>query len=1063
MKVKRMVKIINFTALSLALVFSIANAKDNKDDSTNLHNLLNAKTATLEHELWDGNQISTYHGNHGDFVSYHVTGNSGLEWPKGSQKTAVFQAGLWLAGIVDNSIRTAAAEYTCEFEPGPYAGNPDDAGNRIYRIYKAEIVAMLAGLSTANMDLNNDGTAETVSIPTRDYREWPVSLGAPFVDVDGDGAYDYTIDYPDILGDQFHWYVMNDGNPDIHTPLWATQPLNIEVQTSIFGFDRPPNDALGNTMFIRWVMVNKGTQPIDSMFVSIWHDDDVGDANDDFVGCDTSLSVGFTYNDGSDVTYGTAAPVSGSDFFQGPTVPSPGDTATILTWSKELGYHKKDLPGKRTLPLSSFVKYIRGDDNYGDPETAEETYNYMNGKIGISGGDYIDPTTNQPSVFYGNGDPVTGAGWLDAMDHPSGDRRFLMTSGPFTMAPGDTQEVVGCVIIGAGPDPLTSVLVFKYFDKFAQNAFDSNFDLCSPVAPDVTVAQLDKKVILSWETNLDEVTDYNCLGYNFQGYNVYQGESPTGPWQRIATYDEIDEVKIITDETLDLNTGLLLSQPVQFGDDTGLLHYVEIDQDAVRGNAALINNRVYYFTVTSYAYDGATAPKTIESTFKPLTVVPGNTGVGNTLANTYDDVIDVVHSTGVAATQFNPIVIDPYLLTNLDYDITINIVDSVHHWTLTQGSDVILDSTLFPVTQDYFDALTDAAGGVEPTDVYVNKQITDGFIFTAEQGMFDITGADSAYASVDADTSTSLVFSGLGAGGDADYWAAFINFLNVAYNGLVPAPDGMPTNDLLQRDVEIRFSETGSIASYYNVQVLTGSATADTLMVPFELWDTQDDRRINVAVYQVAGAKPARWWALDDSLTYKFTANIQIIPVFEDYNATATYDFADDASKMGWVIGFNSGTSRFEFDNIFRLVFPNPLIAGTDTFTFNGSGVTTSSSISSDLDQIGVYPNPYYGHNPEERNPQEHIVYITNLGVGTTTIRIFTLSGDLVSKMTHTIDDVNDSDRRVSWDMRNRAGVPVASGMYLIHVDVEDSSGKNIGERILKLAVFQPEERLGIY
>jgi len=350
-----------------------------------------AKTAVLEYELWDGNQISTYHRNNGAVVDHTATGDSGLEWPKASGKTAIYASGIWMAGMVQGGIRTAAAEYTREFQPGAFGEDNNDSKYRIYRIYKAEIDAMKAHNATADFDLNNDGVAETITVPTKDYREWPAEDGAPFVDVNGDQVYDYTVDYPDILGDQFHWYIMNDGGS--HANLWTTLPLNVEVQTSIFGFDRAPNDALGNTMFVRWVIVNKGEETIDSMFVSIWHDDDVGDANDDFVACDTTLSIGYTYNDGRDAKYGVAVPVSGSDFFQGPLVDAPGDSAELLTWDVDStgvdllgnlvsGYHQAMVYDKRMLPLTSFVKYINGDDEYGDPETAEEAYRYMNGLKG---------------------------------------------------------------------------------------------------------------------------------------------------------------------------------------------------------------------------------------------------------------------------------------------------------------------------------------------------------------------------------------------------------------------------------------------------------------------------------------------------------------------------------------------------------------------------------------------------------------------------------------------------------------------------------------------------------
>jgi len=99
--------------------------------------------APVEHVVWDGNQISTVHGNHGDVVSYHISGNSGLEWPKGSGKLAVFQSGIWLASgrsrapgasWVDE-LRTAAAEYTVEFVPGSIGSSNPNSGH-IYQIHK---------------------------------------------------------------------------------------------------------------------------------------------------------------------------------------------------------------------------------------------------------------------------------------------------------------------------------------------------------------------------------------------------------------------------------------------------------------------------------------------------------------------------------------------------------------------------------------------------------------------------------------------------------------------------------------------------------------------------------------------------------------------------------------------------------------------------------------------------------------------------------------------------------------------------------------------------------------
>ncbi|MCH7762819.1 MAG: T9SS type A sorting domain-containing protein [Candidatus Marinimicrobia bacterium] len=1040
-----------------------------KDDA-NWHERM-AKTAVLEFELWDGNQISTYHKNNGALVDHTATGDSGLEWPKGSGKTAIFASGLWLAGMVQGGIRTAVAEFAREFQPGAYGENPNDSKYRIYRIYKAEIEGMKAGNSTAEFDLNNDGVSETINIPTKDYREWPADDGAPFIDVDGDGVYDYTVDFPDILGDQFHWYIMNDGGSTPHAGVFTTLPLHVEVQTSIFGFDRAPNDALGNTMFVRWVIINKGEETIDSMFVSIWHDADVGDANDDFVACDTTLSIGYTFNDGRDARYGVAAPVSGSDFFQGPLVDAPGDSALLLTWNVDLtgvddlgnpisGYNQRKVYDKRMLPLTSFVKYINGDDERGDPETAEEAYRYMNGLIGINGNSYINPETGEPGVFVASGDPVAGTGWLDSDEHPSGDRRFLMSSGPFTMAPGDQQEIVGCLLVAAGPDALTSIRVFKYFDKFAQNAFDSNFDLCSPPAPKVTVSQLDKKIILSWEGNAEEVVDYTCLGYKFQGYNIYQGGSTVGPWKLLKTFDIIDDVKIITDETLDLKTGLLLSAPVQFGNDSGIKHFIEITDDAVR-NSQLINNRKYYFTVTAYAYDKETAPVTVESAFKPLTAVPGLSGLGSDLDSEFSDVLTVSNESGISDAMFIPTVIDPYLLTNHTYEVQFAAVnDSTHMWYLIDidEADTLVALENFPVSVDYYDKIS-LGGAIVPVGQEVSLTVTDGFILTSKNATFNAPTTYSGFETVtDDNDDTEIVFAGTYVGSPDGLWAGFIE----GPPGLNPS--GRPGANDLKLDLEFRFTETGSNATYFNASL----TVIDTVHLPFELWTVEDDTQIDVAIYQSAGSKPI-WGESATAGIFEFTKNFFVLPVYKDYSnpqsASDAYHYESDANLMGWMLAFDKDNTLFENGNVFQITFNNQIVPGEDVFTFVTSGKRESDAalLNSQMDAITVYPNPYFGSNWEENNPLDRKVYFTQLGVGTTTIRIFTLSGALVSKIEHTIISENDSDRRAIWDLRNRAGVPVASGMYLAHLDLRDSNGKSVGEKVLKLAIFQPEERLDIY
>ena len=99
----------------------------------------------------------------------------------------------------------------------------------------------------------------------------------------------------------------------------------------------------------------------------------------------------------------------------------------------------------------------------------------------------------------------------------------------------------------------------------------------------------------------------------------------------------------------------------------------------------------------------------------------------------------------------------------------------------------------------------------------------------------------------------------------------------------------------------------------------------------------------------------------------------------------------------------------------------------------------TRNVLSEVLDMINVVPNPYLAYSEYERSRLDTRVKITNLP-DQCTIKIYTSSGKLVR--TFRKDSPVTS---VDWDLNNHSRIPVASGMYLIHVDVPD-----VGERVLK-------------
>ena len=637
---------------------------------------------------FDGNRIYDDLENNGMIVSHRISGHSGMEWPKDSHLYINFASGIWVAGKVGGDIRTAVGEYGPEFVSGPWGGDANSPDHKLYKVNKSDLADPLAN---------------------SDFQNWPADLGAPWVDNDGDGVYTPMPageDHPEFIGDQVIWWVMNDGDLAQHS-IFGTLPVGIEMQVTVWGYDRP--DAFGDMMFVKALIINKGGIDVTETIIGLWSDPDLGYAGDDFVGCDTTLGLGYCYNDGADADYGADAPAIGYDFFQGPIVESVGDTAFAFG---------REIPGYKNLGMSSFTKYINGDPVYADPSDAIEAYNYMSGYLRdgtpflnsahqwnnrgpdnlvgtpddlVSGDEnYIDPA----SMFVHPDDPNDNTGptdniWVDSDDNASGDRRFLMNAGPFTLADGDSQEVVFGMLIARGADHLSSITALKQADQLAQLAYDIQFALPpSPISPTVVATELKSEIILNWDDGLNAVESYVAedvidkhegmnTEFTFQGYNVYQVETATGLGmvKRIATYDIVDGITEIYDDVFDPALGETINKRVQFGSDSGIQRLIAIDSDALNAGSPLKTNRAYYFAVTAYGYNQYGIPKTLESSRTIMTVrpqVPTTWTEGDNTASS-GSTIAATHSVGGSDGTIVVNVLDPTKLTGDDYELYFDI------------------------------------------------------------------------------------------------------------------------------------------------------------------------------------------------------------------------------------------------------------------------------------------------------------------------------------------------------------------------------------------------------
>lgn len=120
-------------------------------------------------------------------------------------------------------------------------------------------------------------------------------------------------------------------------------------------------------------------------------------------------------------------------------------------------------------------------------------------------------------------------------------------------------------------------------------------------------------------------------------------------------------------------------------------------------------------------------------------------------------------------------------------------------------------------------------------------------------------------------------------------------------------------------------------------------------------------------------------------------------------------------------------------------------------FSLDDLAPTTNdrNTASAALDLINVVPNPYYAYSKYENNKLDNRIKITNLPPSCT-ITIYNTAGTLVRR--YTKDD--NTSTSVDWDLKNYANVPVASGIYIIHVKVPD-----VGSKVLKwFGVMRPTD-----
>lgn len=594
--------------------------------------------------------------------------------------SSIFAGAVWLGGRdPGGGLKVAAQQYgrsggNFDYYPGPLTDEGTTSADTCSRwdqffVVKGQSIRDFLVLYQTALDL--DALPLDPDVIPEDILGWPSSGNPFFFDVNGfelpttnqglagfwdedlDGVYDPTNgDYPiiEIRGcsetpqfpEEMTFWIYNDAG-NVHRQSGTPTAIQMEIQVQAFAYTT--SDDINNMTFQRYKLINRAQEDILDTYFAMWVDPDLGCFTDDYVGCDTTRSLAYVYNedeldgapggctcDGGVETYCDEVPILGVDYFRGPRRPLFDADGNVI--------------GEEELGMSSFI-YVNnggiGEPPPGttDPGTADEYYNYLQGiwrdgsPLQAAGDGYDEGGAPETRYVFSDAPNLNGGFSMVENDLPFGDRRTIQASGPFTLQPGAVNElIIGVVWVPDQTYPAPSLQRLQTADDLAQDLFDGCFDICDgPDAPDVDIVELDREVILllsngQSSNNVGENYAEEGLGipdgfdslYRFEGYRVYQ---LSGPNVSLADSDDPERVREIAQ--FDLKNGItevfdwnaipeddnpgeepFLAPTLQaLGTDNGIRHSLRITNDAFAsgGDTRIINHRRYYFTVVAYGYN----------------------------------------------------------------------------------------------------------------------------------------------------------------------------------------------------------------------------------------------------------------------------------------------------------------------------------------------------------------------------------------------------------------------------------------------------------------------------
>lgn len=443
-------------------------------------------------EFLNINQVKARVNSGGDFNWDPSPNYVGYECPIGSHKYWAGPARLWIGGLdVGGQLHLAAQTYRqngFDFWAGPLTTSSASTNSltvsqydRVWKLNKSDIDDFLINLANGNVQNGS-------FIPAPDLLSWPANGDisqnysatlAPFFDSNGDNIYSPMLgDYPIIKGDQAIYTIFNDNFSSHQTTLASAIGAEFHLMAYAYGPCNitSSNDFLNYTTFYNFKIINRSSTALVNTYASLFNDIDLGSYMDDNVGCDVADHYAYSYNSS---TSPSSEPAIGIVQLKGPinstnsiddnedgTIDEPGENMSMTNFM----YYNNSFPG---LPFSQV-----------DPSNASEYYQYMTSlwkdgsPLTCGGNGYggsIATNFAYPNNTYSNS-PCGSGSWAE--NGAGSDKKIVMSSGPYTMQPGEIVELEYAYIIAF--DSITNSPLTK-LDLAVQNLhsiYNSSLNQC---------------------------------------------------------------------------------------------------------------------------------------------------------------------------------------------------------------------------------------------------------------------------------------------------------------------------------------------------------------------------------------------------------------------------------------------------------------------------------------------------------------------------------------------------------------------------------------------------------